>query len=1139
MTDLTRPQKVAAAQLKLKKFRNTKTKNDPSADSAVHANAAVYFSSTSEQSAVVDNNAPMKSSTLTRTHSSSKPRSLAEYFSGVANDDVQSKDLLVSQSSFFLPTSEIPETECSAQNKSTPDSGHSIQSVANSSIDVFTSNPSCSYMSTTMCPAEPNMPVSSPKFAVPAQLSNEQQTAEVVVNPRIEVDETLGRTPTAATEKILQLSQQLNGILQTSEHLTTSFTSSNDGLSSYSADAELSGICSAGGSDIHVQPCNPVLPGHLSPESASLIQNPLTLSSTAPFKLPAIPSSYTSSYVRELEERNVELAALLEKRDRAHERTLAKLASVQEQATNAISAAAVDRSNFEQSANRDLSRAQEQIRVHAQTIGVLVAEKTEMQTKISHLERMMSERSQEIEDANEGLRGAKQHALQLDRTVVQLKSELERTLNKNSELVSQIERLKSEIRREKSCRENLDAELQEAYSRLNTRGQEVTQLELNLSEVRRQLDLSQVYASQLGLSDTVSGSNSVDDVCIGNERYSREAWLAERNSLTNRIQELEITALQASKERGRLESQYKAFVAQVEQQAGDLRSQLSDANKSNQELQFSLESSRRALREKEDELLECKHKLELTHVQQSLPVMSTSASVQDEQLQSCVGDEDQKRQICELERLTAQQQCDLGRQIQELVSLKEKLAAAEGIIHEKNLLLADRDTVLATATSERVALSRAMEQNQTLKQQLLELQEAFVRTSNQNMELTTDLQKQQYALKESSTVQHDYRGQLERLQKHCAEREAQFNELTEKYKVLVRDYEQLQALHVRYDSEQVQQCATSEQPVKGEQSCPISSPTADFVTKLVQDVQNQQLTIDSLSARSELCDSLTNRFKLLLSWLEGQQNDNVTKTNAHETKDPIELFILLEQSMKSLLSQRDKEVAMQAEQNRQHMVQMKQLPSLDQWQLLQVAHKQLETKFLDCMRKLSQASEDHAKSEAIVAQLEMEASTVGEYVTLFAHRRAAASRRAKARELLLTRLVEDRRRLRSRLIKMQNLIPETQLRRPFTENCEVSAQVISVNDYCGDEESGDTFITEFQCLLNEIRSISDEVETEEGYSMLSDEDVPVKQWKHEILSNNSISSDCSTVPMLEQLRQQALQHDCPHCQCCVGTLLEV
>ncbi|KAF8562577.1 hypothetical protein P879_12001 [Paragonimus westermani] len=60
------------------------------------------------------------------------------------------------------------------------------------------------------------------------------------------------------------------------------------------------------------------------------------------------------------------------------------------------------------------------------------------------------------------------------------------------------------------------------------------------------------------------------------------------------------------------------------------------------------------------------HKLELAHVRQSLPIVSTSTSVQDEQLQSRVDDEDQSRQLCELERLTAQQQCDLEHQIQEV-----------------------------------------------------------------------------------------------------------------------------------------------------------------------------------------------------------------------------------------------------------------------------------------------------------------------------------------------------------------------------------------------------------------------------------------------------------------------------------------
>ncbi|VDP95271.1 unnamed protein product, partial [Echinostoma caproni] len=88
------------------------------------------------------------------------------------------------------------------------------------------------------------------------------------------------------------------------------------------------------------------------------------------------------------------MAAQLEKRSRAHERAVAKLSVIQEQATRAANQAASDRANLEQTAQRDVSRAQEQIRAHAQTIGALVAEKTELQTRVQHLERLSQQRAQ-------------------------------------------------------------------------------------------------------------------------------------------------------------------------------------------------------------------------------------------------------------------------------------------------------------------------------------------------------------------------------------------------------------------------------------------------------------------------------------------------------------------------------------------------------------------------------------------------------------------------------------------------------------------------------------------------------------------------------------------------------------------------
>lgn len=57
--------------------------------------------------------------------------------------------------------------------------------------------------------------------------------------------------------------------------------------------------------------------------------------------------------------------------------------------------------------------------------------------------------------------------------------------------------------------------------------------------------------------------------------------------------------------------------------------------------------------------------------------------------------------------------------------LSERLSEATEELSLANARVADREAVLATATSERTALSRAMEQNAALKDQLTHLQDAL------------------------------------------------------------------------------------------------------------------------------------------------------------------------------------------------------------------------------------------------------------------------------------------------------------------------------------------------------------------------------------------------------------------------------
>ncbi|KAG5442371.1 Golgin sub A member 2 [Clonorchis sinensis] len=1168
MSELSRSEKLAAAQLKLTKFRASKGGRQPGAEHShktvdPQSTAAAYFTSPPNARLLenrstldsfdfgpMDSEAPQAvvSSNGVNNPPEAKPGSLADYFRAK-----QSSTLTFSShdACLFLAGSEVEYTSTvNAMTTPSSDEAHRAQYTV-SSIDSgkeFSSTPF--HSATSLGHALPQS--SSKQLGVvdpnadelgPAS-SNSTVNNDLNSNKAVygEFVEPIGSVPTATTEKILQLSQQLNGILQTSEQLTTSFTSSIGGFSSPYQLGETEQYCA---SQPDVSPdTNGFNTGPHSPYPGALDQHISKRSNT-----PTSTHSATagSSYVRELEDRNVELAALLEKRDRAHERALAKLSALQEQYAKATAQAATDRQNLEQSASRDLARSQEQIRAHAQTIGVLVAEKTELQTKVSHLERLANDRSHEIEVIDDRLQTYRKQSIDLERSLVTLKSDLEKASQESADLSSQLERYKSDVRRERISRENIEAELQEAYSRLNNREHEVKQLELNVTELRRQLELVQVYANQLAVTgDPEHMKSAMADGLEVAHFSSREEWLTERANLIQRIEELENTALQASKDSGRLESQYKAFVAQVEQQAGDLRSQLSDANASKQQLQLCLDEARRALRAKDDELIDCRSKLEIVHHQSTSPDSTRNVHMEDEtQTSTGVATMDSTR-LRELEELTALQQHDLQRLTEETVSLKSRLLDAESVIHEKDVLLADRDSVLATATSERTALSRAVEQNRTLKQQLTELQDAFVSMSNQNMQLTNDLQREQHALRESGTIQHDYRGQLERLQEHCARRESEYNALSEAFEALSRELDRARehgecdhathtTLHVEARQQQQQQSDS-----------PATENNDELVGKLMKELENSHATLAALETRLELFETVLHRITVSFEWLQeqavNQDNGDVSRTalawkngkdirELHE--DALELVTSWDRLAQSLLTQKNREVAVQAEQNRQHQATLQQLPSVEQWNNLQLAHNQLESKFVDCMDKLSRATEDRAKLESVVTQLEMEAATVGEYVTLFAHRRAAAARRAQAREHLLGRLVKDRMRLRSRLQHMKELVPQT-----AGEGSD-AGESADAEAHKDDELRQTNFLSEFQSLLEEVNNTTDETDAEAGLSLLCDEDAEEQSSKNQAPRDQSPDRLIRSNQTLEQLRQQVLQHDCPHCQCCVGVLLEV
>ncbi|VDP91099.1 unnamed protein product [Echinostoma caproni] len=253
---------------------------------------------------------------------------------------------------------------------------------------------------------------------------------------------------------------------------------------------------------------------------------------------------------------------------------------------------------------------------------------------------------QEIEDLNERIQTFRKHSVDMEGTIASSKVELEKALATNTELSCQLERVHADVKREKSLRENFQAELDEANSRLNSRTFEITQLEMSINDLRRQLELAQVYSTHLNetenganLGSAESGHPGTRDDTVSDEHnntgaYSSKDWLREREQLFNKLREHEQSLSQMSRDRERLESQYQSYVAQVEQQASELRSQLSEVTQSKQELELAVDTARHQLREKEDELLTCRGELEAARAQLTVASVPHPPLIESAQTQS-------------------------------------------------------------------------------------------------------------------------------------------------------------------------------------------------------------------------------------------------------------------------------------------------------------------------------------------------------------------------------------------------------------------------------------------------------------------------------------------------------------------------
>ncbi|KAL5104760.1 Golgin subfamily A member 2 [Taenia crassiceps] len=1001
---------------------------------------------------------------------------------------------------------------------------------------------------------------------------------------------------TSATEKAAQISQELNHLLSSNfdyvgHHSQTPSEAAN---TAFSPTDEVTGRAGNFRTTSHLSLPNSWQGNGFSSPSANSI------------------------LIRELQQRNVELAALLEQRNERHDRAVATVSSLRDQLHRLQLSKEEEKRALEVSTQRELAKARDQVRAHSQTVGALVAEKTELEAKLAHMEQAAEVRCHEVQTLTASRNEARAKLREIEDALQLANSASSHSEAAKEEAMRQLEQWRAESKREKDLRKRLEMEVKNREEKLHRLESDMKQITLSNEDLRRQLEVTMAFSKS---GTALTPKPGTPAATLAQAKSSPAVPCTRCESLRSRIHDLETTEVHTSAEKARLESQYRAYVADMEMQVANLRTRMEKSSTKAEGLQNALEDLQRQLTVKEGELTEAVSELERLRTKQTIQsaaatsAVSTNAKVTAATVRTPLSETEVKESSFykDLELTTDALRNKVNELSERLSDTMEALSLAESRV-------ADREAVLATATSERIALSRAMEQNAILSERLIHLQDALDIAKKANKEAEDQLSElrsydegiharrlEGEPLKTKvptpgtatvSTMTSDEESDatcsglgterhiIKEARSKVAELEAQIAALHQNSRTKVEDLEKeinelrdlsnRQAEHI-VALEKAQSCGALDKekiPIEAHskvaeleaqiEELRRNSPSSKAelekeVTELrhVSEQQAKQIFTLETTRNGDLVEkekALTDaRSKIaeLEAQIEGLRKNSTFSVEAHHTEilkrevtdlrglseRQAEHIVALEKSLATLKGCEKRDASIDASirfrevetialcQTECSLVKSEELLAQLRAELAQSksSYAQLEERFKQLTDRLMASDEEKSRLEAVVAQLEMESSTIDEYVTMFAHRRQLLLKRAKIRDALLSRLIRDRNELRQRLHSLS----------------EVANTVIASSSKSEGEQNTSPSMIDFEKALSDFLSHLATSSTDFSLDLNDDEDDVC----NDATTGNAGAVKAGSIEgasLDDQLRRYvSAVHDCPHCECCSGSLMVV
>ncbi|XP_011873116.1 PREDICTED: golgin subfamily A member 2 [Vollenhovia emeryi] len=649
-------------------------------------------------------------------------------------------------------------------------------------------------------------------------------------------------------------------------------------------------------------------------------------------------------------------------------------------------------SEFEAKLVREVSPLKEQLQVHAQTTGILIAEKAELTAALAQSQRTAKQNSEDIEEMSGKLKHSQFRINELEKELAQTRSNSTDT-QKNAQQVQQVydelEKKYYELRKEK---EDLELETSELKQKLNLKNTEFITLQQEFQEKAALLSLNELRIQQLtDSSQTLESQHQTVTV------------------LEQQLAQMRETLKLVNSEKDEASRQYQNYVRQLDTQQAKLFNEVESGKKIIDDLESREKSYIQRLSDLEQQLQHEREKSEAVpppqdHNDEIINLMKNieELTAQQERLHIALSERDG-----EIEMLT--------KEVQEQRDMKN-----DG---------ADVTKLVQTLESEKLGASRAVSQNQQLKERLTEMENAFVSLSNAKLDLTEQLQAERSIGRKLNTRLNNVETQMDDLKEKLREKEMCLVEL---------EKEKLQNAQI---ADQMQHYQAQ----------------SHHARTLQQELQNALIHIENLKKENEE----------LVEKLEVQVETHLSGETVSINGD---------------------QYTTESEQNFNDIITTQNLPLPEDKDISGYTGPiaKLEKRFKETMEKVAELTDEKQRLEHLVLQLQSETETIGEYITLYQKQRAILGEKWKDREQTFRQLVEQRNKQQEQLHKLKVLVTELLKKHPetlisSTETCmDCHKDINADNPALSDNEQGiveqlieDKTASDILDLLTEIKDCKD------------------------------------------------------------------